>query len=173
LNQPEPSVSIDDDDDDDGTTASEDDDDDNDNYGTGNGSGSEEDAVGLRPPPRKKRARLALQTGASHEEVIEIPRRDPHLQVMAIVDTLMSIERAKTQTLSIKENIAAFLSHRASLQEAMAIVDQSDCNITDFVAMQECFVGMLDNQLQTIENDRLGCIARLTHLTTPSTSNGK
>lgn len=172
LNQPEPSFSIENDDG--GTTASEDDDDDeDDNYGIGNGSENEEDAASLSPPPRKKRKRPEVRSNAMHEETA-IPRQDPQVQVMAIVDALMSIEKAKTQTLSIKENVMAFMSHRASLQEAMAIVDQSDCNVAEFVAMQDCFVAMLDNQLQTIENDRLGCIAQLTQLTTlKSTSNEK
>jgi hypothetical protein len=138
------------------------------------GHESEEDTFDLRPPPSKKRKRQEVHSNAMHEETA-IPRQDPQVRVMAIVDSLMSIERAKTQTLSIKENVMAFMSHRASLQEAMGIVDQSDCNVAEFVAMQECFVAMLDNQLQTIENDRLGCIAQLTHLTSPSpsTSNGK
>jgi hypothetical protein len=109
-----------------------------------------------RPPKR-----LALITTNSTLGVKEQTSSSTS-DVAKVIETLFSIERAKTETLSIREKIVAFLSLRESMREAMDVVEQSAFNVEEFVALQEYFMAMLDNQLLTIEDDRRHYTAQLT-----------
>jgi hypothetical protein len=116
--------------------------------------------VHCRPSKRLAPSQLIPSTSSADERV-QSPREST-LEVAKVIETLFSIERAKTETLSIREKIVAFLSLRESMREAMNVVEQSAFNVEEFVALQEYFMAMLDNQLRTIEDDQRHYTAQLT-----------
>jgi hypothetical protein len=80
--------------------------------------------------------------------------KDVASDIVAIVETMLEIEDARSNTVTMMATIGRFLSRRSSVTAALTNAADGVFDADAFVSMQSYFLRMLQSQLVTIQKDQ-------------------
>jgi hypothetical protein len=80
--------------------------------------------------------------------------KDVANDIVAIVETMLEIEDARSNTVTMMATIGRFLSRRSSVTAALTNAADGVFDADTFVSMQSYFLRMLQSQLATIQKDQ-------------------